>query len=165
MLLPELTLDEAEELLLIDKEQLDVICQEQPELFYRIARMYVDMSNLKDGCKDDLKRIEAAIAIEIRTEFEALNKKTTETQINQLVTVSEKRKKAMEHYLHTEQEADTWGILKEAFLQRANMLKILSDLHGQNYFNLACSSNKSVQEQEYQNLRNVISKARTKKGV
>lgn len=164
-MLPELTLSEAEELLKLDKEQLDNVCQEQPEIFYRVARMYTDMLNLKDGLKEDLEQVEAKVANQLRSDLEKLSKKVTETQINQLIYLSEKRQKAFEQYLQAKQEADTWGVLKDAFLQRANMIKVLADLHGQNYFNSSCVSSKKVQEQEYHQLRNKMAQARAGKEV
>lgn len=164
-MIPELTLSEAEGLLKLDKEQLDNVCQEQPEIFYRVAKMYTDMLNLKDGLKEELEQVEAEIAIQIRSDLEKLNKKVTEAQIKQLVYMSKKRQKVFEQYLQSKQEADTWGVLKDAFLQRANMIKVLADLHGQNYFNSACVSGKKVQEQEYQQLRNKMAHARAGKEV
>lgn len=164
-MLPELTLDEAEQLLKLNKDQLDNICLEHPEIFYQVARMYTDMLNLKDGLKDDLKQVEAKIAIQIRFDLEKSSKKITEAQINQLVLISEKRLKAFERYLQAEQEADAWGALKDAFLQRSYMISILSDLHRQNYFSNSCTSGKKVQEQEYQQLRNKMAHARAGKEV
>ena len=156
----ELTLEEAENLIAIDKNDLDTICQIHPEIFHRIAKSGADMKSLRDEAKETLQKVEATESLAIRTQLDKVGEKATEVKISQLLQLSERREKAVSRYLNAKAEAEAWLILKETFLERAFMLKNLCDLHGQSYFTTTTLKSSSVQQQSYENLRQRLKQLR-----
>lgn len=156
----ELTLEKAEELLQIDKNALDTICQEQPELFYRISEKFVEALSERDAAKDLLTKTEAGESLDIRIALEKNGEKVTEGKVSQMVQDSTNYQAAQSVYLKAKNRMEIWCAVKDAFLQRAQMIKILCDLHGQGYFSTASVSSKSVQEREYASVREKIANLR-----
>lgn len=122
------------ERLKIDKHALDEELVEQPQLFYHAAQQYVLASSRRDAAYDEIKLTEAALNEEVRRELLKLNDKVTEAMVNSSVISHPMRVKAIEDHLAAKKEADEWSALKEAFGQRAYMLRDLVQLFVANYF-------------------------------
>lgn len=150
----DLTLKEAQELLQIDKYALDEVCVEQSELFSKIALNHSEAINVRDMIKDTLSTEDAHIAFDIRFTAEKSNEKLTESKIFQAVLVNSKHKELSERYLRLKLEADQWSALRESFLQRASMIKLLCELYLSDYFSTkSVKSSKSGDEVAVKEIR------------
>lgn len=139
----DLTLKEAQKLLLIDKYALDIVCVEQPELFSRIALAHSKAVNLRDKGREDLVIGDAEISNSLRLTSEKTEMKLTEAKLSLQVVVHETHIKNNEEYLELKLEADQWSALRESFLQRASMIKLLCELYLSDYFSTkSVTSNK-----------------------
>lgn len=148
--------------LVIDKDNLDVICQIHPEIFYQISKFYIEAVSIRDSAKANLEKIEAQVSLSIRSALEKAGEKATEGKVASLVQIDDMKISAVETYLNTKAEADLWQVLKDSYLQRASMIKILADLYGQGYFTTTSltSSDAKIKENEYKELREKLSLAR-----
>ena len=144
----------------IDKNSLDVICQQHPEIFYQVSQKFVEALDEKDSLKCLLAKTEAGESLDIRINLDRKGEKATEGKINQLLQDSVNYQMAQVAYLKAKNKMEMWEAIKDSFLQRAQMIKILCDLHGQGYFSTASVNSKSTQEQAYTNVREKIARLR-----
>jgi hypothetical protein len=157
----ELTFKEADELLQIDKFSLDKMCQTQVELFSKISNTYTFKISERDMDKESLAVIDAFLASEYRQDAEDLGEKVTEAKLNQRVQISKRHKGAFQKYIDSKLIADRWGILKEAFIQRASMIKHLCELQLSNYFaDVEVKGNVKTEEVTNRGLRKRIRSSR-----
>lgn len=120
---------ETEKLLLIDINNLDNVCIQQPVLFDTIGSEYVNAISMRDKAKEDLNTIDAQLSITIRKEADVNNVKLTEKKTAELVQTHLNHKEAVEKFLHYKLEADKWGVKKEAFSQRKDMIEQICRLN------------------------------------
>ena len=118
-------IEKAEALLRIDKDELDREVMQQPEIFYNVAKELVMAISLRDASSDKLDLVDAEIDADIRANS---TEKLTEAKIKQMIIRDEEHIKASEDYLLSKNLVDRWAILKEAFVQRATMLRELASL-------------------------------------
>jgi len=144
-------IEEAKELLLIDKNSLDDVCLEQSSLFEKIGSTYVNAISKRDKAKEEFHTIDAQLAITKRKEADLSNIKLTEAKLAEMVQVHPEHEEAMERYFYYKHEADKWGVLKESFSQRKDMIEIVCKLYLTGYFN----SETSVKESKYTNITEV----------
>lgn len=131
-----ITLPQAKEKVKIDKFSLNTNVEEQAVLFLEVAEAYTKAAYERDVAYDQIKVIDSMTALSIRQEAANTGAKTTEGLVNEKVMCSEDHKKAHNDYLLKKQLAEEWQIVKEAYQQRANMLKIECELYISGYFSL-----------------------------
>jgi hypothetical protein len=147
-----LSIQEAEELLKINRDDLSEEVSKQPELFYEVARNMVMAISLRDEASDILDKVDAESDALIRLKAERGGEKVTEAKIKQAVILDPEHVKASNNYLRAKNEVDRWSILKESFMQRANMLRELAGLTIAGYMVSTVTSKDSsvVSEARYQ---------------
>jgi len=158
----ETKIEEMKQYLLINKNSLDEECQEQPLLFYKIAEEVVSAISKRDACKELLQETDAVLAKKYRDEADTNNVKITEAKILQAVQIDETHKKVFLNYSNKKQKVDELEALKNAFLQRATMLKTLCDLYVAGYFSTDSVKIKVASKGnfDYENRKRDISKKR-----
>ena len=141
----EFSIEEAKKSLGINKFKLDEVCIEQPELFSTVASMHSQAVNLRDAAREALTIGDAEISNSLRIAAEKLTgSKLTEAKLSQQVSIHEEHKKLFDEYLKLKLEADHWSALRESFLQRSSMIKLLCELCLTDYWDTkSVKSNKS----------------------
>lgn len=124
--------------LAIDKDNLDLMWVEQPQVYNDIAeRVALEMSR-RDEAKNALKDLEAQIDAELREDAEADfqkngTKKPTETALKNMMREDKRWKKANEMQLELDKNVNMLQARKDAFHQRRYALENLVTLHVSGY--------------------------------
>jgi hypothetical protein len=129
-----ITLREAQELLLIDKHQLDIEVEYQPSLANRIGEEMVHCESRRDEAKEAVGVTDAEIANSIRKEATDKGDKVTEAKVASMVLQDPFHKKAMSFYLNLKKEAAIWAVTRADFVARAFMISQMCGLHDTEYF-------------------------------
>ena len=156
-------LDEMEKWLKIDRENLDEEVMRQPELFYRVSAELASAISDRDGAKDLMNRTEARIKEDIREEWRKEEKKFTVTEVDDAASRHPKFKSRQEEYRAASQRVELVSAMKEAFQQRSYMLRELSSLWVNNYFQDSSTKSgdtKKVEDAKYRDRREKLSKKR-----
>lgn len=127
-----ITLEEAEKNLKIDKRKFDWVCQTQAELFYVVANLCVKANAEYDVEKKNLAELDAQIGSLIRARNST--KKPTEKMIEESIVINPERKEQYNILLEKKHYADKLKALKEAYAQRASMIKELVNLLQMEYW-------------------------------
>jgi len=139
-----LTLEEAKELLSIDKDNLDDVCLTHADIFDTVADKHARAVSERDFKKDELSKVHSDIAKKLRSDASEKGEKITEKGIEASILLDEDYIEANEEYLEAKLEADLWSIRKDSFLQRSSMIKRLCELYLAGYY--TSSSIKGVEE-------------------
>lgn len=126
-------LEMARGLLGINKSRLDSELEIQPETQWRISEARARAEKRRDEMKDELARVEAAAAEDLRSRYE----KITVEGVKGRVATDVKRIRAFENYQQAKMEADDWLYMYEAWKARGFALKSLCDLYASDYFSVS----------------------------
>ncbi len=129
-----ITLEEARDLLTIDKHRLDDVCLTHANTFDDVADRHAQAVGDRDYAKDELSKVYAEVVSDLRKEAAKKDKKVTEKSLEAAAHLDDDHIKANEAYLEAKLEADRWSIKKDSFLQRSSMIKRLCDLHQSGYY-------------------------------
>lgn len=148
-----LTIQEAERLLKIDKNNLDEEMVRHPVLLAEIGRHHVAACDDRDRAKDVM---ENADAVTYLTAKRAAVDKPTDYSVKQTAKASPKAKRAQERYRDAKAVAAGWEVLWTAFMQRSFMLNKLAELYTAQFY----SSDSSYQRPSYERKKHVTRKKR-----
>lgn len=116
--------------LMIDKDALDDMLQEQPDLMFRVSEVLEQAVSLRDQAKEYLAVTDAECA----THYRGKEEKATESKIRDAVQLDSRHAVAFETYMHWKKETGVLGALKDAFEQRGHRLRDLGNLYVSGYF-------------------------------
>lgn len=147
------------DVLLIDRNALDLELMRQAQTYYEVAEAYTEAASKRDAASEAIKQIDAQVYFELRTQYEADNVKITESLLSQKVLAHPSHMKAHSEYTQLKLQSDQLAALKDAFAQRAYMLRDLVQLHTTGYFTESSVSGKTnaVEDIRYLNARSQIS--------
>lgn len=146
----QLTLEEAEKLLAIDKNSLDDDLAMQPDTYYRVAKASAEQAALRDSLKYDCDQIIAETDARVRQELQdeadqdTKRKKPTEAEINNNVRLDRHVDKAQRVFSDATVQAARWRALELAFAQRAHALRDLTNLYTSSYFQTSASNSQAT---------------------
>lgn len=148
----------------IDKNNLDEMLIEQPQLFNDVSEQAALATSRADQAKDDLKRTEARLFMQTRRKFMDNNEKATEAVINAAVTKHSKRKEAYTAWIEAQREASEWDALKGSFLQRSFVLRDLCGLYISGYYgeSSVAGSTRKMDDAQHESRVDAMNKAREK---
>jgi len=141
------TADQLREKLRIDPNDLDGALVEQPELYFHAGHQHTVMISCVDAAKEDLKALDAEIAMAIRAD-ETI-KKRTESSILEEVQCHSVRRQSYAALLTLQREAGEWQALRDAFAQRAYVLKDLAGLFVAGYFAANATKSPAAADTQY----------------
>lgn len=147
----------------IDRNALDDALVAQPGLYDKVATDWAEALSKRDQQKKDLESTRARIELKIRRKLEEAGDKVTEATVKSMVDRDEVYREAINEYLESCKEADILLGHKEAFAQRAFVLKDLCQLFIGGYFSTSSVNGgaaSEVSKQRYEKNRQVIAKAR-----
>ena len=120
--------------LFIDKNDLDEELIRQPSLFWNVGNLLTLAVSQRDGCKNQIEEATAELDSQFRRQAQEAEEKITETAIRSKIEASVLMQKLKTNYLALKLEADQLQVLREAFTQRAYVLKDLVSLYVAGYF-------------------------------
>lgn len=118
----------------INRDELDAESISQPNNFFHASQGHVFAISRRDKLKHDLEVAVATLDKEVREAMVADGEKVTEAQVKAQITREQDYHRAQHKYLDACLEADTWEALRNAYRQRADMIKGLIQLHQAGYF-------------------------------
>lgn len=110
-------------LLVIDEERLDEEISRQAELFMEFARRWVQAEYKAMVLDMDLERYAAELRRRLREELGRDGKKVTEGMLEDYVLSDEGHIELKRELLEAKREAKFWGVVKDAFKQKKDMLE------------------------------------------
>lgn len=139
-------IEEFRNYLRIDKTRLDDELVEQPQLFFEVSEQYTEAVAHRDAMKAQVESVYASLDGSYRS-----GEKSTEGAIKSQIINSEHWRAANDDFLQAKKWADQWGVLKDSFNQRSEMLKSLCKLYATNYFETrAIMGNADTNEMAYE---------------
>lgn len=118
----------------IDKENLDEGIARLPALYFYYGEKWAHAIQLRDAAKVHADEVYAIREKAIRLRLSKSEEKVTEAMVKSEVERDERYREAFNEYLECKRRADTLTIVKEAFEQKASMMKALvSYISTQNY--------------------------------
>ena len=147
-----LSIEEAEKLLLVDKNQLDDDLAMQPDTYYQVASASAECGALRDSAKYELDQITAETDARVRQELQdeadqdAKRKKPTEAEICNNARLDRKVDAQQRHFAKWTRLAAQWRALEMAFAQRAHVLRDLTNLYTSSYFQTSSGNNPATRQ-------------------
>lgn len=118
----------------IDKNDLDNACLQQPMLFDIYAQKVVSLCKLKEELELEIKNLSAKLDGVIREAASAEGKKITEAMIQNEIIRNIQYADLQYKYLNIYAEVEEAKVIKEAFQQRKDMLRLLTELYISGYW-------------------------------
>jgi hypothetical protein len=118
----------------IDRDSLDEEAVRQPNDYFHASEGHVQALSRRDKLKHDLEVTVAELDKDVRDAMVAEGEKVTEAQVKAQITREQDYHRAQRNYLDACLEADRWEALRNAYRQRADMLKSLVQLYQSSYF-------------------------------
>jgi hypothetical protein len=129
-----MTIEEIKELIQIDKNCLDLVCESHASIYDEIGENLTKAVNKRDALKDEFDDLYARIDLSIRNEHGG-EKGWTENRIeNTIITRSDYVSKK-EELRAANEEVNIWSQKKESFSQRGYMIRELCEIYKAGYFN------------------------------
>jgi hypothetical protein len=129
-----ITFEEAEELLLINKHELDDDCVTQPSIFHSVGDQFLTAKSIRDKSKKNLAEVDATIAKELRLDADTKGTKLSEAKLQELIILDNRHKEAFAIWAEDNLISERWELMKESFSQRSFMLKDVCSLFYTNYY-------------------------------
>lgn len=118
----------------IDRDALDEEVISQPNEFFHASEGYVVAAGRRDRKKHDLEVEIAQLDKDVRDSMTADGEKITEALVKAQINREPDFQRAHSEYLVACLEADRWEAMRNAYRQRADMLRSLVQLHQAGYF-------------------------------
>lgn len=135
----DLTFEDLENGLQIDRNALDEGIIQQPDFFYRVAKMLAMAISQRDEAKTQVAEAEAEADQRIRSHIRE-DEKVTEGDVKAQIRTDKKVKAAITKHLDLVREVNELDALKEAYKQRSYAFNQLNDLQMMGYFGGEVSS-------------------------
>lgn len=121
----------------LDKHALDEAIAEQADLYYLVAERHVLARDAAETAKAELDTRDSSEALRLRAEAERAGAKITEGRISEQVLTSAAHSVATGELSLARLQSEKWAALRDAFGQRASMIKVLAELYVAGYFSLS----------------------------
>ena len=118
----------------INEHELDGALQEQPELFYHVAKELALMISQRDQAKQRLAEIEAEVVVTIKEQARSQDLKITDKEVDAKKETNEDVLAAAKDFYQLSAMVGKLGALKEAYVQRSYVLKDMVALYINNYY-------------------------------
>lgn len=148
-----ITLEQAEELLLINKHELDDDCVTQSSIFHSIGDQFLTAKSIRDKSKKNLAEVDAVIAKELRLDADTKGTKLSEAKLLELIILDNRHKEAFAVWAEDNLIMERWENMKDSFTQRSFMLKEVCGLYYTNYYvRESININRAAVEKEAENV-------------
>jgi CRP-like cAMP-binding protein len=147
----------------IDRDALDEALIRQPQLFLAVAEDYAEAMSFRDQLKEAVDAVRASRELTIRRDLADEGEKVTEAAVKAKIEVDKAYRRSIDAYLVAKEKADKLLAVKEAFSQRAFVLKDLCGLYVAGYFSATAvkgADARDVGQEKYQQRRKEMAKQR-----
>jgi len=127
------TISELEGALRIDEHALEQACVYQAPLFYKVASELARLESERLAAKKSIVEVEAATGLRIRAETPP-NERITIAEIDDRKALDDAVRRARDELMGIDNRIGRYDALKEAYRQRAAMLKELVALYLSSYY-------------------------------
>ena len=138
----------------IDPNDLDTACLRQPVLFDIYSQNLVSLTKYRDELKLSLDKTSARLDGVIREAASAEGRKLTETMIQNEITRNLQYEDLQRKHLNACAEVEEMKAIKDAFLQRRDMLKLLTEQYISGYWSTI--SPKVIKQQATESLKDKL---------
>lgn len=152
-------LEEYRSRLPIDTSKLEEELIDQPVIFDSVADQYAIAISERDAAEAEMKRVYAAVYIDVKRSFEKISDARTDVETLVRVEYIDAQKKFYEAKL----AANQWAGLKESFSDRASMLKSLVELLKTGFFAANSIPNRTVNDNNYMDAKTAGMRKRLEK--
>lgn len=135
----------------IDEHNLDEECLKQPVLFEHYTQKLTPLYKLRDELKLEVERFAAKLDGIIRESASAEGKKITETMVQSEIIRNTQYSDLQQKYIKVCTEIKEGEVIRDAFQQRRDMLKILAELYISGYW--ATVNPKIIKQQGNENIK------------
>ena len=141
-------MDDYKEQLKIDKDNLDEECINQPVLYDRYASQVPDSVYGMDQAKLDMEVLKADLYKKnIALAIKDGGKKPTDKSLESDILLDSDFQKVQDIYYEAKKKAEKAKAVREAFMQRKEMIRGLIELHNSTYFSrVETKTDKSARE-------------------
>lgn len=146
-------INEAKELLVIDKNSLDEECIKHSNIFLEVGRECAEAISLRDEAKEKKEEVWAKEFIKIKQ-----GGKISDQQAKSMADSSDEYQNSLRDFLNKKRKADDWTIIKESWQYRAAMLKYLCELYISGFYGVIAIS----KEDKYEKMKERLNKEREK---
>tara|TARA_Y100000310_G_scaffold329558_1_gene399657 strand:- start:2 stop:472 length:471 start_codon:yes stop_codon:yes gene_type:complete len=131
-------MEDYKEYLKIDKDNLDEECMNQPILYDEFASQVPDLVFAMDMTKLSMEECWADLYKQIVAKaVHHGEKKPTEKTIETAITMTGEYQQLQDKYYQAKKKAEKAKIVREAFMQKKEMIRGLIELHNSTYFSRA----------------------------
>lgn len=138
----------------IDVNDMDTCCLKQPFLYECYSQKVVPLYKLKDELKLEIEKFTAKMDIILRESYSAEGKKATENMIQNQIINNPQYVDLQQKYINTCAELKEAEIIKEAFQQRRDMLKLLTEQYISGYWSTVTP--KVIKQQATESLKDKL---------
>ena len=138
----------------IDEYNLDQECLKQPFLFENYSQKLVPLYKLRDNLKLSIEQTGARLDGIIRESASAEGKKITEATIQNEILRNPQYNDLQQKYINICAEIKEMEIIKEAFQQKRDVLKLLTELYIGQYWSTV--EPKVLKQSKTESLRNKL---------
>jgi len=122
----------------IDKDNLDEECINQPVLYDEYASQVPDLIHEMEICKIEMEELRADLYKEnVTNALKAGDKKPTEKAIENQIILDKNFQTAQDDYYEAKKKAEKSRVVRDAFMQRKEMIRGLIELHNSTYWSRA----------------------------
>lgn len=140
----------------IDQHDLDTACLRQPVLFDQYAQALTPLYKLRDEIKFQMEQTSARLDGLIRESASAEGKKITEVMIQNEITRNLEYGNLQQKYINVCAEVKEMEVIRDAFSQRKDMLKLLVELFIAGYWSTV--NPKVIHKQGVESLKDKLEK-------
>lgn len=157
-----ITMEEARSLMKLDKNSLDTICETHSAIFDSVCVAFIESVNKRDTLKEAIDKVDATIGKNFREDNK--DGKVTEAKVQEHILLHPDHDEAITEYLEAKKEAELWGAIKEAYIQRSHRIKDLTELYGYGYFTVTSTKSSKAGKVTRDTLREKIQASREREG-
>lgn len=151
----------------IDRDDLDSELERQPELYGKVALDHALVISRRDELEADWKDVRSTAEINIREQAAENGEKITEARVRAEVDSSKDVKEARKRFMQAKASVDRLAALKDAYSQRAFILKDLCNLWIAGYYTTSSVKGgdgpREVRSQDHDERRELLAQARRKR--
>ena len=120
-----ITLEEAESLITINRTNLEVELEQQPDIYMRVADVSVEKISIRDFLKEEKDRVWAEQFLKAKLNYSE-GKPPSDKVAETIADASSEFKEVTKKFLEAKKEAEIWWSKRESFQSRTDCLKELS---------------------------------------
>lgn len=147
-----ITLEEVENLIRINRTNLEVELEQQPDIYMRVADMSVEKISVRDFLKEEKDRVWAEQFLKAKLNYSE-GKPPSDKVAETMADASSEFVEVTRKFLEAKKEAEVWWSKRESFQARTDCLKELSRIKSSGLYSQTEVRGKMASEEEYKKIK------------